>query len=61
MTCGGLRCAGVVEEAGSAIDDLKRHTINAPEPESRVRGVLICGAGSAGLLFTQYLRNVVVL
>lgn len=51
----------MVEEAGSAIDDLKRHTINAPEPESRVRGVLICGAGSAGLLFTQYLRNVVVL
>lgn len=35
-----------------------RHLINAPEPESRVRSVLICGAGPAGLLFTQYLRNV---
>ncbi|HEX6285057.1 MAG TPA: zinc-binding dehydrogenase, partial [Pyrinomonadaceae bacterium] len=35
-----------------------RHMINAPEPESRVRTVLICGAGPAGLLFTQYLRNV---
>ena len=35
-----------------------RHTINAPEPDARVRSVLICGAGPAGLLFTQYLRNV---
>jgi L-iditol 2-dehydrogenase len=35
-----------------------RHVINAPEPETRVRSVLICGAGPAGLLFTQYLRNV---
>lgn len=37
-----------------------RHAINAPEPESRVRSVLICGAGPAGLLFTQYLRNVLL-
>ena len=35
-----------------------RHLINAPDPEMRVRSVLICGAGPAGLLFTQYLRNV---
>jgi L-iditol 2-dehydrogenase len=35
-----------------------RHTINTTAPESRVRSVLICGAGPAGLLFTQYLRNV---
>jgi L-iditol 2-dehydrogenase len=35
-----------------------RHAINAATPESRVRSVLICGAGPAGLLFTQYLRNV---
>ena len=35
-----------------------RHAINAASPESRVRSVLICGAGPAGLLFTQYLRNV---
>src|SRR6185436_19634240 len=34
------------------------HAINAAAPESRVRSVLICGAGPAGLLFTQYLRNV---
>ena len=35
-----------------------RHVINAATPETRVRSVLICGAGPAGLLFTQYLRNV---
>jgi L-iditol 2-dehydrogenase len=35
-----------------------RHVINADRAESRVRSVLICGAGPAGLLFTQYLRNV---
>src|SRR5688572_13419741 len=35
-----------------------RHVINAPAPAARVRSVLICGAGPAGLLFTQYLRNV---
>jgi L-iditol 2-dehydrogenase len=35
-----------------------RHVINAPATESRVRSVLICGAGPSGLLFTQYLRNV---
>jgi L-iditol 2-dehydrogenase len=27
--------------------------------ERRIRSVLICGAGPAGLLFTQYLRNIV--
>jgi L-iditol 2-dehydrogenase len=35
-----------------------RHTINADSLERRVRTVLICGAGPAGLLFTQYLRAV---
>ena len=35
-----------------------RHAINAESAERRVRSVLICGAGPAGLLFTQYLRNV---
>jgi len=35
-----------------------RHAINADPPERRVRTVLICGAGPAGLLFTQYLRAV---
>lgn len=35
-----------------------RHVINALAADARVRSVLICGAGPAGLLFTQYLRNV---
>jgi len=33
-----------------------RYTFDGPE---RVKNVLICGAGPAGLLFLQYLRNVV--
>lgn len=35
-----------------------RYAINSETPERRVRSVLICGAGPAGLLFTQYLRKV---
>ncbi len=35
-----------------------RYSINAETPERRVRSVLILGAGPAGLLFTQYLRQV---
>ena len=35
-----------------------RYAINAVTAERRVRSVLICGAGPAGLLFTQYLRQV---
>ena len=35
-----------------------RYAINAETPERRVRSMLICGAGPAGLLFTQYLRKV---
>lgn len=35
-----------------------RHALNADLAERRVRAVLICGAGPAGLLFTQYLRRV---
>lgn len=35
-----------------------RYAMDADSPEGRVRTVLICGAGTAGLLFTQYLRRV---
>lgn len=36
-----------------------RYSFNAERPDERVRSVLICGAGPAGLLFTQYLRTVI--
>jgi L-iditol 2-dehydrogenase len=36
-----------------------RYVIGAEESERRVQSILIFGAGPAGLLFTQYLRNVV--
>jgi threonine dehydrogenase-like Zn-dependent dehydrogenase len=35
-----------------------RYTLGAELPERRVRSVLVCGAGPSGLLFVQYLRNV---
>ena len=35
-----------------------RYAINADSEDRLVRAVLICGAGPAGLLFTQYLRTV---
>jgi threonine dehydrogenase-like Zn-dependent dehydrogenase len=35
-----------------------RYTLGASEPSRRVRTILICGAGPAGLLFVQYLRRV---
>lgn len=34
-----------------------RYQINSDEHERRVRSVLICGGGPAGLLFLQYIRN----
>jgi L-iditol 2-dehydrogenase len=34
-----------------------RYMINATDAERRVRTALICGAGPAGLLFAQYLRQ----
>jgi threonine dehydrogenase-like Zn-dependent dehydrogenase len=48
----------VIHSSDTVSNTRTRHVINAPAPESRVRSVLICGAGPAGLLFTQYLRNV---
>ena len=35
-----------------------RYSINAKSAQRRVRSLLLCGAGPAGLLFTQYLRTV---
>ena len=35
-----------------------RYTLNAADASRRVRTILVCGAGPAGLLFVQYLRRV---
>jgi L-iditol 2-dehydrogenase len=48
-----VHCSDMVARATGA-----RYALGAPEPDRRVRSVLIFGAGPAGLLFTQYLRNV---
>lgn len=46
-----IHSSGLVSRARS------RYAINASDREQRVRTALICGAGPAGLLFTQYLRE----
>lgn len=48
----------IVHAVDLAMRASTRYAIGAAEDERRVRAVLICGAGPAGLLFTQYLRNV---
>lgn len=51
---------GCVIHASDAVAKTRtRYAFNADKSEQRVRSVLICGAGPAGLLFTQYLRNVI--
>src|SRR5207237_4767306 len=57
--------AALVEPLGCIIHSLNavagahtRYSLDADSPEGRVRNLLICGAGTAGLLFTQYLRRV---
>lgn len=48
----------IIHSSNTVAKTRTRHVINAPTADARVRSVLICGAGPAGLLFTQYLRNV---
>ena len=48
----------VIHSSDRVANTPARHTINAASPDRRVRNVLICGAGPAGLLFTEYLRRV---
>ena len=48
----------VIHSSNTVAKARTRHAINADSPDRRVRTVLICGAGPAGLLFTQYLRAV---
>jgi L-iditol 2-dehydrogenase len=48
----------IIHSSDAAARANGRYTINSEDPGRRVRAVLICGAGPSGLLFTQYLRNV---
>jgi L-iditol 2-dehydrogenase len=50
----------IIHSSDAVTKTRARHGINAAPSESRVRSVLICGAGPAGLLFIQYLRNVLL-
>lgn len=49
----------IIHSSDKVANTPARRTINADSPERRIRSVLICGAGPAGLLFTEYLRRVV--
>lgn len=50
--------AALVEPLGCIIHSSDMVAKSRASADRRVRRVLICGAGPAGLLFTQYLRNV---
>ena len=50
--------AALVEPLGCIIHSSDAVAKARTRAERRIRSVLICGAGPAGLLFTQYLRNV---
>jgi threonine dehydrogenase-like Zn-dependent dehydrogenase len=49
----------VIHSSDTVAKTRTRYSFNAGKPDQRVRSVLICGAGPAGLLFTQYLRSVI--
>jgi threonine dehydrogenase-like Zn-dependent dehydrogenase len=48
----------IVHSSDRVANTPARYALNADSSERRVRSVLICGAGPAGLLFTEYLRQV---
>ena len=49
---------GCIVHSTAMIDRARARYALARAGEHRVRAVLVCGAGPAGLLFVQYLRNV---
>ncbi len=55
--CEPLGC--IIHSSDVVAKTVTRYSFTAETPDQRVRSVLICGAGPAGLLFTQYLRNVI--
>ena len=48
----------VLHSSEAVAKTASRYVMNSESIERRVRHTLICGAGPAGLLFTQYLRHV---
>jgi L-iditol 2-dehydrogenase len=48
----------IIHSSDTVASARTRHAVKPETASGRVRSVLICGAGPAGLLFTQYLRNV---
>src|SRR5262249_30050331 len=48
----------IIHSADSVARAQSRYHLNGASATPRVRSVLICGAGPAGLMFTQYLRRV---
>jgi L-iditol 2-dehydrogenase len=50
---------GCINHSSDAVARARaRYHLNADSSDGRARSVLICGAGPAGLMFVQYLRNV---
>jgi threonine dehydrogenase-like Zn-dependent dehydrogenase len=50
--------ACIIHSSDAVAKASTRHMVSSDSADRRVRSVLICGAGPAGLLFTQYLRTV---
>mgnify|MGYP006295752897 CR=1 FL=1 len=48
----------VIHSSDMVAKSRSRYHINAEEPNGRARSILIFGAGPGGLLFIQYLRNI---
>ena len=48
----------VIHSADVVAHARSRYHLNGVSPDPRVRSVLVCGAGPAGLMFVQYLRRV---
>jgi L-iditol 2-dehydrogenase len=55
--CEPLGC--IIHASDVVAKTATRYSFSADTPDQRLRSVLICGAGPAGLLFTQYLRQVI--
>jgi threonine dehydrogenase-like Zn-dependent dehydrogenase len=54
-----LACILHAQAAAARLSRLARYQLQSPDPSARVRTAFIAGAGPAGLLFLQHLRQVV--